>query len=186
MKQYLDAKASCPDAILLFRMGDFYELFYDDAKTASQILNLTLTSRDKGENPIPMADVEAYSNYPFETPVIIKLPLPLRLLISVTIIYINLAIFAITDHVLSSNDWAKPIINPPPRRSLRCHQSRDHFFLLNADWNSTLPPNFTSLVRVTLSKFRFCWSLLFEGYWKVAIFLDHSGDIDSTEDFKKL
>lgn len=42
-----------------------------------------------------MADVEAYSNYPFETPVIIKLPLRLRLLISVTIIYINLAIFAI-------------------------------------------------------------------------------------------
>src|SRR5688500_6704885 len=55
MKQYLDAKASCPDAILLFRMGDFYELFFDDAKLASQILNLTLTSRDKGENPVPMA-----------------------------------------------------------------------------------------------------------------------------------
>src|SRR4030095_12409009 len=55
MQQYLDAKAACGDALLLFRMGDFYELFYDDAKTASRALGLTLTSRDKGENPIPMA-----------------------------------------------------------------------------------------------------------------------------------
>jgi DNA mismatch repair protein MutS len=55
MQQYLDAKAACGDALLLFRMGDFYELFYDDAKTASRTLGLTLTSRDKGDNPIPMA-----------------------------------------------------------------------------------------------------------------------------------
>jgi DNA mismatch repair protein MutS len=55
MQQYLDAKAACGDALLLFRMGDFYELFYDDAKTASRTLGLALTSRDKGENPIPMA-----------------------------------------------------------------------------------------------------------------------------------
>jgi DNA mismatch repair protein MutS len=55
MQQYQDAKAACGDALLLFRMGDFYELFYDDAKTASRVLGLTLTSRDKGENPIPMA-----------------------------------------------------------------------------------------------------------------------------------
>src|SRR5882724_5707832 len=55
MQQYLDAKAACGDALLLFRMGDFYELFYDDAKTAARVLGLTLTSRDKGENPIPMA-----------------------------------------------------------------------------------------------------------------------------------
>jgi DNA mismatch repair protein MutS len=55
MQQYLEAKAACPDALLLFRMGDFYELFYEDAITASQLLGLTLTSRDKGENPIPMA-----------------------------------------------------------------------------------------------------------------------------------
>ena len=55
MQQYLDAKAACGDALLLFRMGDFYELFHDDAKTASRTLGLTLTSRDKGENPIPMA-----------------------------------------------------------------------------------------------------------------------------------
>ncbi len=55
MQQYEDAKALCGDAILLFRMGDFYELFRDDAKIAARILGLTLTSRDKGENPIPMA-----------------------------------------------------------------------------------------------------------------------------------
>lgn len=55
MQQYQDAKAACPDAILLFRMGDFYELFHDDAKTAARVLNLALTSRDKGDNPVPMA-----------------------------------------------------------------------------------------------------------------------------------
>jgi DNA mismatch repair protein MutS len=55
MQQYQDAKAACGEALLLFRMGDFYELFYDDAKTAARVLGLTLTSRDKGENPIPMA-----------------------------------------------------------------------------------------------------------------------------------
>jgi DNA mismatch repair protein MutS len=55
MQQYQEAKAACPDALLLFRMGDFYELFHDDAKTAARVLNLALTSRDKGENPVPMA-----------------------------------------------------------------------------------------------------------------------------------
>jgi len=55
MQQYLDAKQTCGDALLLFRMGDFYELFHEDAKNASRVLGLTLTSRDKGENPIPMA-----------------------------------------------------------------------------------------------------------------------------------
>ncbi len=55
MQQYEDAKAACGDALLLFRMGDFYEVFHEDAKTAARALGLTLTSRDKGENPIPMA-----------------------------------------------------------------------------------------------------------------------------------
>lgn len=55
MQQYLDAKEACGNALLLFRMGDFYELFFEDAKTAARELGLTLTSRDKGENPIPMA-----------------------------------------------------------------------------------------------------------------------------------
>lgn len=56
MQRYLEVKAQHPHAILLFRMGDFYELFYEDAVTASRAVGLTLTSRDKGSaNPIPMA-----------------------------------------------------------------------------------------------------------------------------------
>ena len=39
----------------MFRMGDFYELFYEDAKVVAQVLGLAVTSRNKGENPIPMA-----------------------------------------------------------------------------------------------------------------------------------
>ncbi len=56
MQRYLEVKAQHPHAIVLFRMGDFYELFYEDAVTASKAVGLTLTSRDKGSpNPIPMA-----------------------------------------------------------------------------------------------------------------------------------
>ena len=56
MQRYLEVKAQHPNAILLFRIGDFYELFYEDAVTASKVIGLTLTSRDKGStNPIPMA-----------------------------------------------------------------------------------------------------------------------------------
>ncbi len=55
MQQYHDAKEVCGDALLLFRMGDFYELFHDDAKVAAQAVGLTLTTRDKSENPVPMA-----------------------------------------------------------------------------------------------------------------------------------
>ena len=55
MQQYDEAKAIAGDALLLFRMGDFYELFHEDARIASRELGLSLTSRDKGENPIPMA-----------------------------------------------------------------------------------------------------------------------------------
>lgn len=55
MQQYHAAKASVGEALLLFRMGDFYELFFEDAKTAARELGLSLTSRDKSENPIPMA-----------------------------------------------------------------------------------------------------------------------------------
>jgi len=57
MRQYTDQKAQAPDAILLFRMGDFYEMFYDDAKTAARVLGLTLTSRSKGKDPIPLAGI---------------------------------------------------------------------------------------------------------------------------------
>ena len=54
MKQYHQAKEACGDALLFFRMGDFYELFHDDAKSAAKVLGLTLTSRDKA-NTVPMA-----------------------------------------------------------------------------------------------------------------------------------
>ncbi len=58
MQQYLRIKAENPDLLLFYRMGDFYELFFDDAKRAADILNITLTARGKtnGE-PIPMAGV---------------------------------------------------------------------------------------------------------------------------------
>lgn len=58
MKQFHHFKEKHPDCILFFRMGDFYETFYEDAKTCSKVLGLTLTSRDKGSaNPIPLAGV---------------------------------------------------------------------------------------------------------------------------------
>ncbi|MFZ5831542.1 MAG: DNA mismatch repair protein MutS, partial [Planctomycetota bacterium] len=55
MRQYHEAKRACPEALLLFRMGDFYELFFDDAKVAASVLGLALTSREKGENATAMA-----------------------------------------------------------------------------------------------------------------------------------
>jgi len=45
MQQYFRIKAEHPDTLVFYRMGDFYELFYDDAKKAAQLLNITLTSR---------------------------------------------------------------------------------------------------------------------------------------------
>src|SRR3984893_9736721 len=58
MRQYLAAKAAHPDALLFFRMGDFYELFFEDAVVAAKALDLTLTSRNKGaEDEVPMAGV---------------------------------------------------------------------------------------------------------------------------------
>ncbi|HTA20541.1 MAG TPA: DNA mismatch repair protein MutS, partial [Polyangia bacterium] len=58
MRQYLDVKSRYPDAILFFRLGDFYEMFYEDAVYVAKALSLTLTSRDKGkEDPVPMCGV---------------------------------------------------------------------------------------------------------------------------------
>jgi len=58
MRQYLEQKAQVGDALLLFRMGDFYETFYDDAKTVARVAGLTLTARNKSSsNPIPLAGV---------------------------------------------------------------------------------------------------------------------------------
>ncbi|MBD8872039.1 DNA mismatch repair protein MutS [Rhodanobacter sp. DHB23] len=66
MRQYLGAKAKHPDVLLFFRMGDFYELFYDDARKAARLLDITLTQRGQSAGaPIPMAGVpyHAVENY---------------------------------------------------------------------------------------------------------------------------
>ncbi len=55
MRQYLSLKRQHPDALLLFRMGDFYELFFEDAEIAARVLGIALTSREKGPNAVPMA-----------------------------------------------------------------------------------------------------------------------------------
>jgi DNA mismatch repair protein MutS len=58
MQQYLTIKSDHPDALLFYRMGDFYELFFDDAKEASDLLDITLTARGHaGSEPIPMCGV---------------------------------------------------------------------------------------------------------------------------------
>ena len=58
MRQYFSAKAEYPDVLMFFRMGDFYELFYDDARKAARLLDITLTQRGQsGGSPIPMAGV---------------------------------------------------------------------------------------------------------------------------------
>lgn len=66
MQQYLRIKSDYPDMLLLYRMGDFYELFFDDAKRAAHLLDLTLTHRGQSaDKPIPMAGVpyHAVENY---------------------------------------------------------------------------------------------------------------------------
>ena len=56
MRQYVEAKARYPDALLFFRMGDFYEMFYEDAEVGGRHLDLTVTSRDKDSTvPAPMS-----------------------------------------------------------------------------------------------------------------------------------
>jgi DNA mismatch repair protein MutS len=62
MRQYLAIKAEHPDRLLFYRMGDFYELFYDDARRAAELLDITLTTRGQSAGaPIPMAGVPFHS-----------------------------------------------------------------------------------------------------------------------------
>ena len=62
MAQYLRIKAEFPNTLLLYRMGDFYELFYDDARQAHRLLDITLTSRGSSAGePVVMAGVPAHS-----------------------------------------------------------------------------------------------------------------------------
>ncbi len=66
MQQFLRIKAEHPDSILFYRMGDFYELFFDDAKQAAHLLGITLTARGKsGDQPIPMCGVPYHSVEPY-------------------------------------------------------------------------------------------------------------------------
>jgi DNA mismatch repair protein MutS len=57
MRQYLEMKARAPDAFLFFRLGDFYELFFEDAVRGAEILQITLTARSKGAERVPMCGV---------------------------------------------------------------------------------------------------------------------------------
>ena len=62
MRQYSEIRRKYPDCILLFRLGDFYEMFFEDAKTASKLLNIVLTSRKGGKgNKVPMAGIPFHS-----------------------------------------------------------------------------------------------------------------------------
>ena len=66
MKQYNSIKKEHPDSILMFRLGDFYEMFFEDAKVASGILGIALTSRNKSkENPVPLCGVPFHSVEPY-------------------------------------------------------------------------------------------------------------------------
>ncbi|MFA5811308.1 MAG: DNA mismatch repair protein MutS [bacterium] len=66
LRQYRNIKAQYPDAILMFRLGDFYEMFYDDAVIAAKLLDITLTSRNKNDpNPIPLCGVPYHSVEPY-------------------------------------------------------------------------------------------------------------------------
>jgi len=73
MRQYLRIKSEHPDTILFFRMGDFYEMFLEDAEIASRELEIALTSRDKGqENSIPLCGVPWHSSQPYISKLIRK------------------------------------------------------------------------------------------------------------------
>ena len=65
MKQYIETKKKYPEGILLFRAGDFYEMFYDDAKIAADILNITLTKRGSEKSQAPLAGIPYHSIDPY-------------------------------------------------------------------------------------------------------------------------
>lgn len=60
-KQYASLKEECPDSILLFRVGDFYEAFFADAEVCAKTLGLTLTTRRQGDERMPMAGFPCHS-----------------------------------------------------------------------------------------------------------------------------
>ena len=73
MKQYFEAKKENPDSILFFRLGDFYEMFFNDAKTVSRELDLTLTGRDCGQGErAPMCGIPFHSAEGYITKLLAK------------------------------------------------------------------------------------------------------------------
>ena len=64
MEQYFTWKRAYPDCLLFFRMGDFYEMFFEDAREASRLLDIALTARD-GEKKVPMAGVPRHAVEPY-------------------------------------------------------------------------------------------------------------------------
>ena len=68
MQQYIETKKDYPDCILFYRLGDFYEMFFEDAKTASKELEITLTGKNCGKDEkapmcgVPYHSVESYLN----------------------------------------------------------------------------------------------------------------------------
>ena len=74
MAQYLEIKSRNPDTMLFFRMGDFYELFFEDAELAADVLDITLTKRGQHNgDPIPMAGVPHHSAEPYLARLILSL-----------------------------------------------------------------------------------------------------------------
>lgn len=65
MKQYVELKKEYPDCVIMFRMGDFYEMFYEDAVLASKELEITLTSRGKNEKKAPLAGIPYHALEPY-------------------------------------------------------------------------------------------------------------------------
>ena len=67
LQQYLRIKAEHQDAILLFRLGDFYEMFFEDAEVASRILDITLTSRNRGDgvDAVPLCGIPFHAAEPY-------------------------------------------------------------------------------------------------------------------------
>ena len=62
MRQFLAVKAQYPDAVVFYRMGDFYEMFLEDAQTVAPLLDIALTTRDKGKaDAVPMCGVPVHS-----------------------------------------------------------------------------------------------------------------------------
>lgn len=67
MKQFYDLKAKHPDALLLFRCGDFYETYADDAVIASEILGITLTRRNNGKENMPSTEMAGFPHHALDT-----------------------------------------------------------------------------------------------------------------------